>query len=683
VNQALGGYVRSKEALIRTEIGFEQIPASAKKKKQIAEIQFWERYRDTVLKRTRILDPACGSGAFLIAAFDFLYREYSRVNEALAALKGGQHSLFDLNTTILTENLFGVDLSEESVEITKLSLWLKTAERGKPLTALDDNIRFGNSIVSDSSIAKEAFNWTKNFSKILNSDGGFDVVIGNPPYVRQEALKPFKGYLEECYSSYSGSADLYVYFIEKSIELLRPNGYLSFIVTNKWLKAAYGEPLRSFLSDQSVAEQIIDFGHAPIFKDADTFPCIATFRKKEKAEHDHPVTVAYIPREKLPEINLSQFVRQESNTKPWSAFGASPWSVDSLEVDQLVSDLFKRGKPLSVFAGTDVCAGIKTGFNDAFLIDDDTRTKLIASDPKCAEIIKPYLRGEDIQRWSSSGQGNWIILLRSSGDFEWPWSTAKNPEAEFERTYPSIYGRFAAFRKELNDRQDQGKFWWELRPCAFYDHFKKPKIFYQEIQFHPCYSIGRGEMLTNNKVFFFPSDDLYLLAVLNSPLMWWLCWRYLPHMKDDALSPSAYLMKALPIADPGKLRPQIELLVSQLIERVGDDAQKAMTVSRWVKSRFEIVSDSSLGWAAMNVDEFIGAIKKRAPKQLRNFSPKVIAELERIHREQLLPLKESATATALLEQEIAALVLSAYKMTTKEVALLMASLPPRTPIASA
>ncbi|MFM6811143.1 MAG: Eco57I restriction-modification methylase domain-containing protein, partial [Dolichospermum sp.] len=184
----------------------------------------------------------------------------------------------ELDKTILSNNLFGVDLSPESVEITKLSLWLKTATQGKTLTYLDDNIKIGNSIINDAKITDLPFNWESEFSQIF-ADGGFDVVIGNPPYIRQELLSPFKPYLQENYQTYNGVADIYIYFYEKGLNLLKPAGIISYIVTNKWLRSGYGESLRRFFCQSSVFEQIIDFGHAPIFEDADTFPCIIAARK--------------------------------------------------------------------------------------------------------------------------------------------------------------------------------------------------------------------------------------------------------------------------------------------------------------------------------------------------------------------------------------------------------------------
>ena len=296
---ALGTYLRRKEDALRVQFKLDDIPESHRKRRRKAEMAFLEAYRDNVLKKTRILDPACGSGAFLIAAFDYLLREYARTNEALTDLESGQLSLFDLNKTILHENLYRVDISKESVEITKLSLWLKTAEKEKVLTFLDGNIQQGNSVIEDTNVDPLAFKWDERCQAVME-DGGFDVIIGNPPYIRHERFARYKPYLET-YQSYDGSADLYAYFVERSIGLLKPGGILSFIISNKWLKSRYGLPLRRFLAERTIVEQIVDFGHAPIFEDADVFPCIVAIRKPEEvvpgsqAEDNHDASVVVCP----------------------------------------------------------------------------------------------------------------------------------------------------------------------------------------------------------------------------------------------------------------------------------------------------------------------------------------------------------------------------------------------------
>ena len=195
-----------------------------------------------------------------------------RSNDRLQELRG-HRTLFDLDRQILQDNLYGVDLNEEAIEICRLSLWIKTAQRGKVLTSLDHNIRVGNSVVNDPAVDPKAFDWQAAFPEVF-AKGGFEWWSANPPYVRQELLGPIKPHLQAHFASYHGMADLYVYFYELGMRLLRPGGHLSFVVTNKWMKAGYGEPLRRFFAENAWIESVVDFGHAKqIFEDADVFPC--------------------------------------------------------------------------------------------------------------------------------------------------------------------------------------------------------------------------------------------------------------------------------------------------------------------------------------------------------------------------------------------------------------------------
>ena len=234
VEVSLGGYLNRREQELRHFFRIDEVLEPSNQQQIETSIKFWETYRDEVLQKTRVIDPACGSGAFLIAAFDYLMQQYERVDRELNALGYtlNDGKLLEFDRSILSNNLYGVDLLSESVEITKLSLWLKTAQAGKTLTYLDDNIKVGNSIVADSSLVERAFNWEAEFPDIF-ADGGFDVAIGNPPYVRQELLSPIKPYLKANYESYDGVADLYTYFYEIGLRILKPGGLLSYIITNK------------------------------------------------------------------------------------------------------------------------------------------------------------------------------------------------------------------------------------------------------------------------------------------------------------------------------------------------------------------------------------------------------------------------------------------------------------------
>jgi type I restriction-modification system DNA methylase subunit len=712
VEVALGGYLKQREQEIRdrplggakgNRFQLEQIPKKNTKQRRETEIKLWETYRDEVLRKTRVIDPACGSGAFLIAAFDYLMREYERVNQAIAALEFqgdsgaefvGQRSLFDLNKTILNSNLYGVDLSPESVEITKLSLWLKTAESGQTLTYLDDNIKVGNSLVYDSSVAERAFNWQAEFPDVFAA-GGFDVVIGNPPYVRQELLSPIKPYLQTHYESYDGVADLYTYFYEKGLKILKSGGVLSYIVTNKWLRAGYGEPLRQFFSRNSVFEQIIDFGHAPIFEDADTFPCIVAVQKPVKpkaseteelvkSEPQSPVLVCPIPREKLSDINLTQYIQQEGYTVPWSRFTGEAWSLEPPTVDELMQTIRNVGVPLKDFAGVKPYRGVTTGLNEAFLIDEKTKNKLIQIDSKSAEVIKPYLRGQDIKRWTSAWQGLWMILLKSSSDWSWSWSEETDTaERIFSQTFPALYQHLKPLENQLRKRYDKGRNWWELRTCDYYEVFQQPKYIIQRISFHSRIAFDIEKMYINDAAIMLPISDFWILACLNSPILWYFCFRYLPHKKDEALAMDIACVETLPIAPPtDKIRAEVEPIVSRLIEITKANQESYRDVLNWllVEQGIEKPGQKLEDFANLDADTFVQEVKKRKPKSAGGLSPAALKVIRQVYNDYAPEIQFRKTEALTLEHRLSDLVNQAYELTAEEIDLMWKTAPPRMPI---
>lgn len=223
-------------------------------------IEFWTKYREAV-KNIKIVDPACGSGAFLITAFEYLLNYNNYLNDKIFDLTGTKDLFSDTTKEILQNNIFGVDLNKESVEITKLSLWLKTADKNKTLATLENNIKCGNSLIDDAEIAGElAFNWEKEFPQVFKN-GGFDVVVGNPPYVlcqpsnTEEKLLKFYNNFEVA----NYKIDLYHLFFEKGIKILNPKGYLGFITPNTYLTNKYTVNLRKLILEKTSINTIIKY----------------------------------------------------------------------------------------------------------------------------------------------------------------------------------------------------------------------------------------------------------------------------------------------------------------------------------------------------------------------------------------------------------------------------------------
>jgi len=675
VEVAIGGYLQNREDELRERFQLAEFTDTAENQKR--EIEFWQSYRDEVLVKTRVLDPACGSGAFLIAAFDYFASQYQRVNDNLQFLKHQTTENMELDKTILSNNLFGVDLSPESVEITKLSLWLKTATQGKTLTYLDNNIKIGNSIINDAKITDLPFNWESEFSQVF-AEGGFDVVIGNPPYIRQELLSPFKPYLQENYQTYDGVADIYIYFYEKGLNLLKPAGIISYIVTNKWLRSGYGEPLRRFFSQESVFEQIIDFGHAPIFEDADTFPCIIAARKSEVSNTENEnksVLVCAVPRGELKNINLIQYVQnpEHSFTIPWSRFSANAWSLEPPAVDDLMRKIQRVGVPLKEFAGVKPICGIKTGFNEAFFIDDATKNKLVQADPKCAEIIKPLLRGQDIKRWIPEWDKVWIIFAHKDIDIE---------------QYPVIKEHLEIYRNKLEARAGK-QLWWQLQASpSSYHLFEEPKIIWQDLAFHSRFCSDKQNVFIDMTCFALPCSDLWLLAVLNSPLMWSWLWRNTIHGKDEVLRLKNIYTENIPIAQPTEeIRAEVEAIVTRLIEITKLNGQVYKDVLDWLQIEYKIekLGNKLEDFATLEFPDFVEEVRKRMPKPKtakKSSDPLSIpafTALRKAHNDYVPEINSRKNEALKLEQRLSDLINQAYQLTPEEIDLMWKIAPPRMP----
>ena len=666
-------------------------------KKRAARLAMWTEFRNAV-RATQVLDPACGSGAFLIAAFDFLLAAYDTIDGTLADLREGQRELWDLNRAILNGNLFGVDLNPESIEITKLSLWLKTASKGNALTWLDGNIRCGNSVVSDATVAPRAFDWQRgaqagDWTEHEEADKaavaaawcrGFDVVIGNPPYVRQEWLGEIKPHLQAEYRAWHGMADLFVYFFELGLRVLKPGGRLGFIVANKWLKGGYAAPLRGILADETVVEQLIDFGHAPIFPDADAFPSILTVRKlalDETVAPDHAVQATVFPREELGNFTIADFVQDRRVAVPQSTLGTAPWSMEPPAVRALMARMREVGTRLEDVAGSSPYRGVMTGYNPAYLLDDvDCEALLGAGCPP--ELLRPYLRGSSVERWHPGSSGEHLLLMKSSGDHDWPWRGQDEAQAEatFAAFLPAVYAHMKGHEQRLRKRTDQGKYWWELRSCAYYELFDAPKIVYQVIQFHPSYAIDESGSLGNDKVYFVPTSDMWLLSVLNSPLMWWHNWRHLVHMKDEALNPSCAKIVGLPIP-PAPAGTEAPDLSSQAVALSRTDQQQTADLVRWLASEFGVTKPGRALSApgALSTEDFLDQVKKRRPRGSARLKPAALRELKDAHRDLRTPMLSRAATLRRIELRLSELVNSAYGLSPEDVDLVRRTAPVRMP----
>jgi len=549
--------------------------------------------------KIRILDPACGSGSFLIGAFDYLV-EYHRQwyaehrtekkskNDWYETPEGEVRVTIQKKREVLKNNIYGVDIDREATEVAIMSLYLKLLDEGFDKgeaqlfvgTLLPDmtaNIKCGNSLIgsdyyegrdlklfSDQEFkGVNAFDWSgKNgFPEIMNA-GGYDCVIGNPPYVRQEMLSEYKEYFQSHFKVYHGVADLYAYFIERGVSLIKPGGRFSYIVANKWMRANYGGPLRDFLLKSGIAE-IIDFGDLQVFQDATTYPCIITVVKGATGSFNASKV------DDLDFIDLRTYLEGKRFTVSPTSLNDEGWSLSDEKTAKLLEKIRSKGVPLGEYVGGKIYYGIKTGLNEAFVIDAETKDRLIKEDPKSKEIIKPFLAGRDIKRYETPVADKYLILIPKG------WTNkkcgGKNAWDCFYGTYPAIAKHLQAYEDKAKARYDKGEYWWELRECAYYDEFEKPKIFWPEIAQSARFTYDVHNLYSNNKAYIIPDVDIYLLGLLNSKLMKFFIHTNCTDLQGDSYNFSAIFVQRSPIIDLKNSNPKdaindkVEDLVGQII----------------------------------------------------------------------------------------------------------------------
>lgn len=366
---------------------------------------------------------------------------------------------------------------------------------------------------------ENAFEWRFEFPEVLNDEAdfvGFDVVIGNPPYIRQEEIRDLKPYLKRTFETYAGTADLYVYFIEQGLRLLRDGGEFIYIVPNKWMRGGYGKPLRNLLAGVRI-NRIVDFGDLPVFEEATTYPCILHLTRALPQPHFRATTVETLD---LPD-GLAAYEAEHSFTVNAADLQPGGWALVDVSVQQLIAKIRSRGIPLGEYVQGKIYYGIKTGLNAAFVIDAPTRDRLIREDPRSAEIIKPFLAGRDIKRYQQPQATRFLLLIKNGSTQE--MLGKKLPEAEawegFRTRWPAVANHLEPFAEKARIRHDQGEYWWELRPCDYYEEFEWPKIFVPAIVKSASYAWDTEGLYGNDKTTIITGVGLELLAILNSSVL--------------------------------------------------------------------------------------------------------------------------------------------------------------------
>lgn len=497
------------------------------------------------LENITILDPACGSGAFLNQAHDFLVKEYDKrlitqVEKKHLEKKKTKYQLdFSDQEKALSQkkallnNIYGIDLNDESVEITRLSLWLKTADRGEELVNLDKNIMVGNSLISDADFSDKYFDW-HTLKTVKN--GGFDVIVGNPPYLNIQGLTAFHNkdaeFFSQNYDSAKGKYDIYILFLEKAFNLLKEGGSLGFIIPHKFINADFGTGIRKFLKKHQCVEKIISFGENLIFKDAITYTALV-FLKKEKLDKILYYEVKGSKTNQEIETEINQLTDSHFASILFASLEDKKWIFSSAGNKSVLEKLNKQPLRLKdVFSN--IFQGIITTNDDIFVLKGEFKGNHFIGFSKALNkeiileknIMKPLLKGEDVNRYMYLSENNYVIYPH----FIQETKTKTYEEAFLKNEFPMAYEYLNDFKEKLSETKikwkTNPKYWYSLHNSRDILNFTQSKIITKQI------SLGSNISYDNEGLYFnsmccglikkaeTKEDYKYFLTILNSSLLW-------------------------------------------------------------------------------------------------------------------------------------------------------------------
>jgi len=600
-----------------------------------------ERVLDA-LRKLKVCDPACGSGAYLLG----MLHELIHLRAALFAVRTQDHrEVYHRKLEIIRNNLYGVDIDPFAVNIARLRLWLSLAvdhpgDRPEPLPNLDFKIEQGDSLgagrpqqlevhhdlvyrfqrakadylTAHHGAKREArrrveelrrqidqwvhaggkvdgFDWWVKFAEVfadrpapatltgeLNlgdqlapppAPGGFHIVLANPPYVRMELFKEEKPILRRNFPHvHADRADLYVYFYARALELLAPGGMLVFISSNKWLRAGYGEKLRSHLAASCQVRSITDFGELPVFENAATFPMIFVAQKRKPGEGDAGPVFTQVRSLDPPYPDVLALIEMFGIDLPLDAIQGARWRLTDPRSAAIISRMEERGAPLRTYVNGKIYRGVVTGLNPAFVIDSDTRERLVRECPRSADIIKPLVVGDDVRKWRIERKDRWLLYMYHGVDV---------------LGFEGVLDHLRPYRDKLEGRATKQE-WYELQQpqMRYRTAFERPKIMYPEIAKEPRFAFDDAGAYPNNKTFFIPVQDRFLLGVLNSAPVWAFLKQTCSVLGDadkgGRLELRAIYMERLPIP---RATPADRDAIAELAQKCLDAGGKGPQVAEW------------------------------------------------------------------------------------------------------
>lgn len=648
---------------------------------------------DEKLKNIKIIDPACGSGAFLNKATDILLEIHEDIFEikkqyttstSMRVGKGKrrrtenvQHVdlgvyVFDAiskRREILLDNIYGVDLNSESVEITKLSLFLKVCEKGKKLPELDNNIKCGNSLIDDPDFTDKPFRWEEEFKDIIEA-GGFDIVIGNPPYVQMQKMpvkirKFCRAYYNETYASQN---DLWYYFLVKGIKLLKNNGLLGFIVSRYFLEATYAKKTRNFIVDNAYINQIVDFANTEIFKGVGTHTSILVLEKNLEDIND-AIKVIKIKNTSLKPKKLIEHIKYKIKLneyedehiqiffKDQSVLKDNYWVLTLPKIQNLINKLNETGDKLGNI--TKISNGIKSGYNKAFIINKD----ILENYNLEKSILRPLVKNSDIKRYSVNLTDKNLIYLTNESNID-----------NFPNTKSYLLNYKEDMDKKWDSRGENGKWFALYRPREFMFDPTIEKLICpyrsSEIRFSYdnqglCGSTDIYALKINKNSSKF--NLKYLLAILNSKLLSFY-YKLEGKKKGDILEVGTEPLSKIPIPVENINQNLFIEKADKMLQLNNDLMNEINSFKEWLQLNFNLGKFSKKldKYYELDLEEFLKELKnkkvKLKPKDIKGLKEEFYANKNRV--------TQLNNEIEKIDNEINEMVYQLYDLTDEEIQII-------------